>query len=388
MLHRALHAGDERRLGAAVRAVQQDQAVGPPFAREVRDQAVDGGLDLLLAHERVLAGVEGQSKSRQRVIRPRGVRTDSVPKWSKTSRRYWPAERSWRAGSAPNSVRYSANEMTRRLRAKLSRISPVVSASQPLESNARALSGASVLARMRRAGRDRHPWWFHGSTRLRSPHPCITSPTGPSTVLKEPMNRSTSSARALLLGARFLTLPAAGRWPPTRQTRQQGRARKPKADRRETGEDRTTDAADEVRRQDRRTRRPANPRKRSRPPPASSSPMAELKKSNEKLDKSSRRTAPTGRPRRSCSARRSASSSARSWTTASWRADRWPVIGNDHGEAARGLREHAARAGRTQLPQAGSRKRQLQHQVRKRDQGRQRGDRHRHAATRWRAARR
>ena len=59
VLHRALHARDERRLGAAVRAVQQDEAVGPPLAREVRDQAVDRRLDLLLPHQRVLAAVEG-----------------------------------------------------------------------------------------------------------------------------------------------------------------------------------------------------------------------------------------------------------------------------------------------------------------------------------------
>ncbi len=76
----------------------------------------------------------GQSKSFQRVITPRGVRTSSVPKWSKTSRTYWAAERTWRPASAPNSEKYSPNDMTRRLRAKLSRSSPAVWVSQALAS--------------------------------------------------------------------------------------------------------------------------------------------------------------------------------------------------------------------------------------------------------------
>ena len=86
------------------------------------------------------------------------------------------------------------------------------------------------------------------------------------------------------------------------------------------------------------------------PPPASSSPMAELKKSNEKLDKVLRRTVPTGRPRQSCSGKRS---EARRILPRLWRARppvAGPTLGNHHAEAARGLRDHAARAGRTQLP--------------------------------------
>ena len=67
-------------------------------------------------------------------------------------------ERSCRADSAANSVRYSANEMTRRLRAKLSRISPEVSDSQPLESKMRAPSedAAPSVAGPRRS-RSRSP---------------------------------------------------------------------------------------------------------------------------------------------------------------------------------------------------------------------------------------
>ncbi len=59
VLERALQAADQGRLGAAVRAVQQDQAVGAPLPGEVRDQAVDGALDLLLADQVVLALVPG-----------------------------------------------------------------------------------------------------------------------------------------------------------------------------------------------------------------------------------------------------------------------------------------------------------------------------------------
>ena len=131
---------------------------------------------------------KGQSNRRQRVITPRGVRTVSVPKWSNTSRTYWPAERSCRAGSAANSVRYSANEMTRRLRAKLSRISPEVCDSQPLESNDPGTIGSDSAASVAGPREIAFTLAHRGSTVARAPNEGTLHnfPSGPSTVIKEP----------------------------------------------------------------------------------------------------------------------------------------------------------------------------------------------------------
>ena len=78
--------------------------------------------------------------------------------------------------------------------------------------------------------------------------------------------------------------------------------------------------------------------------------MAELKKSNEKLDKVLQRIARTGRRKPSCSGPRCASWSAPSSITGSWRAGRWRDTGNPHPQAAQGVRGDPARAGGAQLP--------------------------------------
>src|SRR3954454_5504458 len=140
---------------------------------------------------------QGQSKRRQRIIGPRGVRTDSVPKWSKTSRRYWAADRTWRRASVPNSAKYSPYEMTRRLRAKLSRISLVACDSQALASKASpdAADASPLLAPMLAPllgarAESLIPITDDGSMRYdvdlpeRGCSSCITFPRRPSTVQK------------------------------------------------------------------------------------------------------------------------------------------------------------------------------------------------------------
>src|SRR5689334_13902430 len=83
----------------------------------------------------------GQSNSRQRVRTPRGLRTTSVPKWSNTSRRYWAAERTCSLVSLTNSVKYSPNDITRRLRAYDSRRSAVVWLNHAFESRGDDIGG-------------------------------------------------------------------------------------------------------------------------------------------------------------------------------------------------------------------------------------------------------
>src|SRR3954452_16774267 len=115
-----------------------------------------------------LPSSQGQSKSRQRVRVPRGLRTTSVPKWSKTSRRYWEADRTCSLVSLTNSVKYSPKDITRRLRAYDSRRSAVVWLNHAFAS---------------RRGDD---IGFYGNTHLRVPlAPCITSLAAPSTVYEE-----------------------------------------------------------------------------------------------------------------------------------------------------------------------------------------------------------
>src|SRR5439155_8882512 len=59
VFERARDAGDERGLGGAVRAVQEDELVDAPLAHEVGERAVDAGLHVLLPDEVVAAAIEG-----------------------------------------------------------------------------------------------------------------------------------------------------------------------------------------------------------------------------------------------------------------------------------------------------------------------------------------
>src|SRR3954468_14508720 len=146
----------------------------------------------------------GQSKRRQRIIGPRGVRTDSVPKWSKTSRRYCAADRTCRRASVPNSAKYSPYEMTRRLRAKLSRISLVACDSQALASKASPVvtdDPSPLLAPLLGARAESLiPITDDGSMRYdvdlpeRGGSSCITSPRRPSTVQKRNHGPDSESA--------------------------------------------------------------------------------------------------------------------------------------------------------------------------------------------------
>ena len=101
VLHRPLQAGDEGRLGAAVRAVQQDEAVGAPLAREVRDQPVDRRLHLLLPHQRVLAAVPGAVEQAPARHRRRAASAPSRCRSGRTRRaRTGPPTAAGGAGSA------------------------------------------------------------------------------------------------------------------------------------------------------------------------------------------------------------------------------------------------------------------------------------------------